>query len=162
MTMDNSKKFNPPNGLNFRSEPELTDKVMVPALQKIVSWLQQKSPYETLRLYHDWWEHDGLHFSKGETDFPKLFEMIASSKSLVEAMPRDEDVFIGIAPEDTMWYLRFYFTWNDEGTELQGRFDVTLPESWVENFNKDVVEKIGTKLVKEGSQKYYASILPGG
>jgi hypothetical protein len=41
-------------------------------------------------------------------------------------MSGDEDVFIGVAPGDGTWYLRFYLAGDDEGFDLLGRFDITL------------------------------------
>ncbi|HTC95650.1 MAG TPA: hypothetical protein VK699_19560 [Terriglobales bacterium] len=73
-------------------------------------------------------------------------------------MTTDDNVFIGIAPNDNSWYLRFYLNWDEEGFNLIGRFDITLPAELAERFRKDMTEPQAIELTEEDAQTYYESI----
>jgi hypothetical protein len=97
-------------------------------------------------------------FLSGAITFDDLFGIVRSPRSLLEAMPGDEDVFIGIAPEDDGWYQRFYLSWDDDGFNLLGRFDVTLPRALAGRY-KDEVGELELELVSQDSEVYYGSII---
>jgi len=151
-------KFNLPNGLNFRSECGIAGAALALALREVVGFLQRQEPFESLRLHHDWWERDRLHFDRGSLDYAKLFEIIRSPRDLLRAMPGDEDVFIGVAPASGQWYLRFYLAWDDDGFKQMGQFDVTVPSPLAASFRKEVVKELKIPLTEEDADKYYAAI----
>jgi hypothetical protein len=83
-----------------------------------------------LYRYEDWWEHDGMHFRRESIDIHRLFEIVKSPQSSLEAMPGDLDVFVGIGPENNTWYLRFYLAWDEEGHELSGGLTSSYKVAW--------------------------------
>jgi hypothetical protein len=83
---------------------------------------------------------------------------VGSPKSLLEAMSGDDDVFTGIAPDNSSWYLRFYLYWDDDGFNLLGRFDVTLSQTLVDHC-KEGVGRLGVEMVSQDSEAYYRSII---
>ena len=123
-----------------------------------MSFLQSLNPYVKLHKYEDWWEHDGLHFYREEVNFDRLFNIINSPRSLLESMPGDEDVFLGIAPDDDSWYVRFYLAWDDEGFDLLGRFDITVPQALAERYIKEVVGGLDIGMAQQDAEAYYKSI----
>ncbi len=150
--------FSKPAGINFRSSKELPASVLSKTLCQTVSFLQGVQPYIKLQKYHDWWEHDGCHFHKEQIDFHGLFQIVRSPRDLLQAMTTDDNVFIGIAPDDNSWYLRFYLNWDDEGLNLIGRFDITLPAKLAERFRKDMAEVQPIELAEQDTETYYRSI----
>jgi hypothetical protein len=77
---------------------------------------------------------------------------------LLEIVPDDDSVFVGVAPVTGRWYLRFRLEWDDEGFDLLGRFDITLPESLVEQFRTEVVRPLSLGLSEQDADSYYDSI----
>jgi hypothetical protein len=153
--------FVKPIGINFRSDNELSSNVLWKSLCLVVSFLQSVDPYKELHWYWDLWEHNGSEESLGhnkQIDFHQLFKIIESPRNLLYTMTTDNDVFIGIAPSDNTWYLRFYMNWDDEGFNLIGRFDITLPLELATRFRDEVVKTSPTQLSEQDSQTYYASL----
>jgi len=151
-------RFIKPEGINFSCSDNLSASVLSQALCKTVSFLQSLNPYQKLHKYEDWWEHDGLHFYREEVIFDTFFNIINSPRSLLESMPGDEDVFIGVAPDDGSWYLRFYLAWDDEGFDLLGRFDITVPQALADRYLREVVEGINIRMKQQDTGDYYKSI----
>jgi hypothetical protein len=150
--------FSKPAGVNFRSPDEVPAPDLARTLCRVASFLQSLDPYVKLQRYHDWWEHDGCHFHKEEIDLPRLFQMVESPRALLWHMSDDDNVFIGIAPHDQSWYLRCYLRWDEEGFNLIGRFDITLPPRLVERFRKEMAEVNAIRLQEEDAETYYRSI----
>ena len=150
--------FQKPTGTNFRSTKQLPSSVLSTSLCRIVSFLQGVDPYIELQRYWDWWENEGLHFHKEQIDFHRLFEIIGSPRALLYAMTTDDDVFTGIGPTDNTWYLRFYLNWDEDGFNLSGRFDITLPHELAKRFRDEEVKTLPTQLWEQDAQTYYASI----
>jgi hypothetical protein len=88
--------FQQPDGLNFASEGDVNVSQLSNVLCKVAAFIQRTSPYSRLEKYNDWWEHDGLHFYDRSISVERLFEMVTSPKTLLESMPGDINVFIGI------------------------------------------------------------------
>ena len=148
-----------PQGINLRSDPDLTPDVLSDALVKTVAFLQSIEPQASgLWEYADWWEHDGLHFAKGSLDFAALVQKVASPSTLLKAMPGDFSVFIGIAPQDFSWYLRFYLEPDPGEDESTGRFDLTLQPELMERYKKEVVEPLRLEIQEQEAHGYYQSI----
>jgi hypothetical protein len=147
-----------PKGTNFRCADALTAKDLAKALCCVARFLQEVEPYEKLERYDDWWEHDGLHFDRASVDFNQLFAMINSPRALLESVPGDEHVFVGVAPVAGGWYLRFRVEWDDEGCDLLGCFDITVPESLVEQFRTEVVRTLSLDISEQDADSYYAAI----
>jgi len=148
--------FNPPSGINFSSKalsaPKLTQ-----ALCRTASFIQVFETHGTLLFkYDDWWEHDGLHFSKDTITFHELFEIVKSPQALLQAMPGDEDVFVGMTSNSQSWYLRFYLSWDDEGCELSGRYDITLPAFLAADYISRIQDIV--KLEEQDAATYYNNI----
>jgi hypothetical protein len=152
-------EFTPPQGINFSSAGDLPASTVSAELRRIASFLQNLAPYANLYRYDDWWEHDGLHFQKCPFDFHGLFEMVKSPRDLLAAMPGDEDVFVGVSPEKGIWYLRFYLHGDQDGFELLGRFDVTVPHELAERFRAEVVGQMHLRALEQDADSYYRSIM---
>jgi hypothetical protein len=152
-------EFSKPQGINFSCVDNVSAEELALALCKTASFLQAVDPYVTLQRYDDWWEHDGLHFCRGETDFDGLFKMTRSPKELLQAMTADDEVFVGVAPDDGKWYLRFYLFWDDDGFRLLGRFDLTLPPRLEAEYQVEVVQKLNLEMTARESAVYYESII---
>ena len=134
--------YTPPKGINFRCASMVDIRTLSHALCKIVAFLQTVDPYQPLNRHDDWWEHDGLNFIKEQMTMHDVFEMVGSPRSIYERMPGDEYVHIGISPVDNSWYLRFYAAWDDDGMQLEGRFDLTLTDELAERFRQEVVPNL--------------------
>lgn len=152
-------EFIKPKGVNFSCSKELSAIELSKVLCKTASFIQQLKPYAKLKRYDDWWEHDGLHFYRESINFDQLFSIINSPKALLEAMSGDFNVFVGIAPENNSWYLRFYLDWDDDEENLVGRFDVTFPNQLAEEFKKDILSQFNFEIEKQDAEKYYRSII---
>jgi hypothetical protein len=151
-------QFIRPEGINFSCSDDLSAPVLSQALCRTVSFLQSLNPYQKLHKYEDWWEHDSLHFYRESVNFDTLFNIINSPRSLLYSMPGDEGVFIGVAPDDSSWYLRFYLAWDDEGFNLLGRFDITVPPALTQRYMKEVVERVNIGMKQQDAGAYYKSI----
>ena len=152
-------EFSKPQGINFSCVEDVSADELATALHKTAGFLQALNPYASLHRYDDWWEHDGLHFCRGESDFSGLFKMIRSPQSLLEAMPGDDEVFVGVASDDGDWYLRFYLFWDDDGYRLLGRFDLTLPARLQLDYQEEVIQKLNLEMKATESAVYYESII---
>lgn len=119
--------FSPPPGVNFHCRKDWPIAALSKALHQVCAFIQDFELDSPLTRYEDWWEHDGLHFNRGAITLHDLFGLVESPQSLLNAMQGDDRVFVGIAPADATWYLRFYADWDEQGSELIGRFDITLP-----------------------------------
>lgn len=144
-----------PEGINYSCSKEIDSYELSKNLLLIVSFLKQINPFTELHQYNDWWEQDGCHFSDGKTDFEELLEMITQNNLQMCFILSDFNVFIGIAPKDNSWYLRFYL---DEEENL-GRFDITLPDEMAEVFEKEVLNKLTLEMKKQSAETYYNSII---
>lgn len=111
-----------------------------------------------LNRFADWWQHDGLHFSEHPISFPYLFQVVRTPRALLEAMPGEPGVRIGIAPTDLKWYLRFILDWNDAETALEGDFDITVPRELAPDFRAEVVSQLPFAMAEEEARKYYTRI----
>ena len=70
----------------------------------------------------------------------------------------DEDVQVGVAPEDNCWYLRFYLSWNEEGYNLIGKFDITVPTQLADWFQHEVSGELEIGLKQQEAESYFRSI----
>lgn len=159
MSLELMKKFTTPKGINFSHKEDTSAANLVNALCKTVSFLQAIEPYIKFERYDDWWEHDGLHFWKDTINFNDLFSIVNSPMSLLKSMPGDFDVFIGVAPQDNSWYLRFYLDWDDDGFNMIGRFDITLPRKLSETYREEVLKDLSVNIEEKDSDSYYNSII---
>lgn len=154
--MDN---FVVPQGINLRSNYELLPGLLSEALVKTVGFLQSIQPHEeSTYRYADWWEHDGLHFAKGTLDFTNLLQLVQSPAALLNAMPGDFCVFVGVTAQDFRWYLRFYLDPDAQADDLFGRFDLTLPAELVARYREQVVGPLGLEMQEQDAGEYYRSI----
>ena len=132
----------PEKGKVFRTSLEHSLPGISEDLCCIVSYLQEQSESQELNRYHDWWEHDEMHFPAGSIDFHKLTRLIDSPRSLVEAMTQEHRVFEAIAPSDRKWYLRFLAEWDEDDAELVGEYSLTLAVEHCPAFEAEVVPKL--------------------
>lgn len=151
-------EFTKPEGINFSCAQEISAVELSKVLCRIVSFVQWLEPYIKLERYDDWWEHDGLHFYRNSISFDALFKLVNSPKSLLDEMPGDFQVFVGIAPENHSWYLRFYLDWDETDENLIGRFDVTFPREISDKFRKEVLNNFDLNIAEQDAEKYYQSI----
>ena len=153
--------FTLPKGVAFQVTEEIPVADLCVLLRQVVTFLQNldvSSP--RLRLYHDWWEHDGLHFEERHTDFHKLFAMVETSRAILDATPDEHAVFVGVAPEDSRWYLRFRAEWDGDEINIVGRFAVVLPADLVVAFKREVVSSAQHPLAEMSSEYYYKRVNP--
>lgn len=122
--------FVPPIGACYFTDDVVKVEELRLALRDIVPIFRNAEPFAKLKLYDDWWEHDGLHFDRGPLDFDSLFSLIRSNQSLLDSTPSDDFVYVGIAPEDNSWYLRYRVEWDDDGSELESNLAVIFDQKW--------------------------------
>jgi hypothetical protein len=152
--------FSPPSGVVFHTADEIPVDDLFALLRRVVTFLQNlelSSP--RLCLYHDWWQHDGLHFEKGCLTFHDLFTMVETLRAIFDATPDDHDVFVGIAPENGRWYLRFRAEWDSDDRSIVGRFAVIVPSDSAGSFRTEVTASFGHLLAEESSESYYKSVM---
>lgn len=147
-----------PKGTNFSCVEELSAVDFSKVLLKIIHFIQQLDSYSKFERYDDWWEHDGLHFYRNSISCEDLLKIVSSPESLSEAMPGDWYVFIGIAPIDNLWYLRFYLSDEDED-DLITRFDITFPNELVQRFKSEVLSQLNLEITEQDSEIYYQTII---
>ena len=152
--------FTLPHGVSFHSDDEIPVTKLCSALRRVVVFLQGlKFSPQQLRLYLDWWEHDGLHFEKRPLSFDELFRFIETPRTLFEVTPDDDKVFIGVASDDARWYLRFRAEWDANDQLIVGSFAIILPQETVQLFRREVVESLGLPLNDEDSAEYYQRVI---
>jgi hypothetical protein len=134
--------FRPPHGACFASESECALAHVSRDLCKIAAHLQSLDLFGKLVRYDDWYNHDGLYFERGKTDFHGLFALVQTPRDLLAATPDDEYVYVGVVPEDRRWYLRFRAEWDDEGESLVGAYSVTLSDELLEAFEIEIVSTL--------------------
>jgi hypothetical protein len=152
------REFAKPQGVCFLFD-ELPASVLSNVLCKIANFLQDVAPYAKLHRYDDWWEHDGLHFHRSLIDFDALYQIINSPKNLLESTPEDFAVFVGVAPEENAWYLRYRVEWDDEETNLVGSCAIILPLSLIEKFRVEVLQNLETKAEEKDSELFYQEVV---
>jgi hypothetical protein len=153
--------FSPPLGVTFYTTDDVPVTVLSATLRRVVAFLQNQrlSPQVPVTVYHDWWEHDGLHFEKGHATFHDLFTMVETARAIFEATPDEDEVFIGIAPNDGCWYLRFRAQWNADNQSIIGWFAVTVPSELADAFRTEVVTSSQCCLAEESSEDYYRRVM---
>jgi hypothetical protein len=152
--------FSPPSGVTFHTTDDVPVAVLSAILRRVASFLQAlqlSSP--PLRLYHDWWQHDGLHFEKQRITFHELFGMVETPRAVFEATPGDDEVFVGVAPEQSGWYLRFRAEWDAEGRSIVGGLGITVPSDLAAAFKSEVKSLFERHLVEEASESYYRTVM---
>ena len=147
--------FVKPKGICFLFGYELPASVLSGVLCKITNFLKSVAPYAKLHRYDDWWEHDGLHFHRSLIDFEALYQMITSPKNLLESTPEDFAVFVGVAPDDNAWYLRYRVEWDDDESNLIGNCAVILPQPLAEKFRTEVLQTLETQAAEKDSELFY-------
>jgi hypothetical protein len=152
-------KLEKPSGINFSCGENLSAVTLSTALCKTASFIQEINPYSELERYEDWWEHDGLHFHRESIKVERLFDIVHSPKSLLEGMPGDDEVFVGVAPDDNSWYLRFHLDWDEDEANLVGRFDVTFPTELAEQYKNVVLSELKIQMREQDAEGYYQSII---
>jgi hypothetical protein len=152
--------FSPPAGVTFHTAGEIAVSELCALLQRVAVFLQSlqlSSP--SLRLYHDWWQHDGLHFDRRAITFSDLFSIIQTPRAIFEATPNDHDVFVGIAPESAEWYLRFRAEWDVDDQRIVGSFAVTVPLGKARVFTTEIGATSQHRIVEEAAETYFARVI---
>ena len=152
-------QFNRPSGNCFQFGDEVPAADLSTLLCRVVSFLQEVDPYTKLHKYDDWWEHDGLHFSRGPIDFDAFFGLVNSAKRLLETTPDDDYVFVGIAPEDNSWYLRYRVEWDDDETNPVGRSDVILTRLIADQFRQIDWQELAPYVSEVDAESFYAETI---
>lgn len=147
--------FVKPEGVCFLFGDDLPAPILSGVLCKITNFLQNVAPYAKLHRYDDWWEHDGLHFQRSLIDFDALYQMINSPKNLLESTSDDFAVFVGVAPDDNAWYLRYRVEWDDDESNLIGSCAVILPQHLAEKFRTEVLQRLEIQATEKDSELFY-------
>ena len=151
--------FEPPTGIAFHTEGEVRGDDLVATARRVAVFLEGFiCTLEPLRTFHDWWEHDGLHFEKTRVTFPELFALIATARTMLDATPDDDHVYLGIAPEECDWYLRFRAKRDETYGEIMGTFGVIMPYDAAAVFKFEVEPRCEVDLIEEPSKTYYARV----
>lgn len=151
--------FNEIYGINFSIVNEISAFDLSKLLCKITNFLQTISPDGKLEQYDDWLEHDGLNFHKKSIDFNELFSIIQTPQNIYDAMPEDFNVFIGIAPQNKIWYLRFYLDIDERIENSVGRMDITLDENSAKFFEAEIINETNFSFNRRNAQEFYNSIM---
>ena len=152
--------FSPPHGVTFHTESEIAVTDLCALLRRVAAFVQGlQVSLPRLRLYHDWWQHDGLHFERGAITFHDLFAMVATPRAIFESTPNEDEVFVGVSPDDAGWYLRFRAGWDADDESIVGSFAVTLPAERAQIFSMDVADSSEHRLVEEAAESYYARVI---
>jgi hypothetical protein len=85
--------------------------------------------------------------------------LIGSSRAIYEAMPGDDAVRVGVAPLQGEWYLRFYAAWDDDGEQLEGDYDLTLPIQLAEPFRAKVQPQLKAPVEEGDSEGYFRRLI---
>ncbi len=152
-------RYYPPIGINFHCETMVDLQTLSQALRKIAAFLQLVNPYSPLIRHADWWEHDGLNFLNEQITMHDFFELVGRPRSIYTQMPGDDYVHIGVSPLDNAWYLRFYATWDDDGEQLEGRFDITITKELADRFKREVLQILPCHIEMAESEDYYKELL---
>jgi hypothetical protein len=150
--------FSPPAGVTFHPAGEISASDLCELLQRVVAFLQGLQ-LSSPKLYHDWWQHDGLHFDRGTITFHDLFMMVETPRAIFEGTPSDDEVFVGVAPENTVWYLRFRAEWDAEGKSIVGSFAVTVPMENAPSFATKVAAGSRHRLFEEPARTFYERVI---
>lgn len=119
--------FTPPDGVAFWTPEPVAPERLATFLRSVLPFLRSLQPQDRpLRGYHDWWEHDGLHFDKGGLDWDRAAEKLGSASSLRAATPDDDAVHFGIAPVPSSWYLRVRVAVESDDSEPEGSLGLVL------------------------------------
>jgi hypothetical protein len=130
--------FVQPHGTCIKSEHGSSLKEVSHDLCRIASHLQWLDPFIKLVRVDDWYNHDGLYFERGPTDFYGLFQLIQSPRELMRATPDDDYVHVAVVPENRRWYLRFRAEWDEPGETLIGHYSVTLCDELLDRFEAEI------------------------
>lgn len=149
-------KFTEPEGTNFRPQQEVALATLKLALGRIYAFLKSREPSPSLFRYDDWWEHDGLHTLRDKLTWARFKATIADEAEIIESMPGDFNVKVGIASPAMNWYLRYYVDLEDESKECF--FDITVPGEWEKDFRNEVEKALPIDWVTEKSAVYYKGI----
>ena len=144
--------------MTFHTVDDVPVAALSTVLRRVASFLQGlqlSSP--RLRLYHDWWEHDGFHFERRVITFHDLFAMIETPRAIFEATPDEHEVFVGVAPEDTRWYLRFRAEWGADDQSIIGWFAITVPSELAARLRVEMASE--HRLAEEAAESYYKRIM---
>jgi len=152
-----------PLRLNFHCVEDLPAGTLSASLRLVAVFFQTVDGDTNLRCHQDWREH-GVDFYpfmfEKRITFHDLFETVGSPRGLLSAASDDEGVFIGFAPDDDSWYLRYRLEWNEDGTHLIGRFDVTLTREMAQEFKTTTLRDLPVVLEEQDAEAYFASIGP--
>jgi len=152
------RPFLPPAGAVFHSESESALADVSADLCQIAAFLQRDAPSSKLERFHDWWEHDALHFPDGDTDFHGMFQRVGTPRALIESMTGDHRVFIAFSPPDRDWYLRFFADWDDDDANMVGEYSIALGINHSETFFTKVVPKLKCATTREDVLVYFKRI----
>jgi hypothetical protein len=151
--------FNAPTGIAFYTEDEVRGDDLVATARRIAVFLEGFiCTLGPLRTFHDWWQHDGLHFEQARITFAEALALITTPQTMVEATPDDDDVCFGIAPEECDWYLRFRAERDETYGEYIGALGVVMPHDAAAVFKAEVLPRCEATLVETPSETYYASV----
>ncbi|UYV11973.1 MAG: hypothetical protein NCW75_11785 [Phycisphaera sp.] len=146
--------YEPIDGVCFWCEPMPAARLSA-LLKDVVAFLHNVDPHAELTRFHDWLQHDGLHFFVGSVVFARLFSDVSSPRDLLVATPEDDLVYCGVEDRSRRWYLRFRVEWDDAGFELSGDFALVLVDALAEGFATRFADR---GLYREPAAEYFRRI----
>ncbi|MCR9145077.1 MAG: hypothetical protein NXI24_22755 [bacterium] len=151
-----SPEFREPEGINLRTEDDLRLEQLHELFFRIFRNVLIADPGKKYHLWHDWWEHDGLHFPARSVRLEKLMDLTVDLNAFVKAMPKDFKVRLGITPDDFQWYLRMGYDPEDGESflDITGPPDTRSQESLAAEFTA-----MNLKCIQENASEYYRRIV---
>lgn len=133
----------PFDGLTMSTQDYIPVGVLRRALRTIVFHLQRRWGEADLFSLHDWHFHDSYVSTEKPIAWAEILAIVSTDENVIDASPGDDQVFLGIFPEDRDWYLRFYVPEIDDlpGCEYltrHGRFDLTGPSNLVKSLEREI------------------------
>lgn len=127
-------------------------------LCRIVAFLQTHQHGDAMERFHDWWEHDALHFPQGSIDVAEVFRVVGTPRSLIESMPGEHRVFIAVSPKSRSWYLRFLAYWDDDDSNLLGEYSIALAEPLSTEFAEQAASNLKCPVAHGETIAYFRRI----
>lgn len=151
--------FTPPSGVTFHTERALGGDDLVTVTRRVIAFLEESvwTPDE-LRIYDDRWEKDGRRFERKRVTYAGLAAMTKSARAMLDAMPDDDCVKVGVAPEGNEWYLRFRAARGETAGEAVGTVAVVLSRDAATLFRLDVQPRCEPPLSEAPSKSYFARV----
>lgn len=143
--------FKRPTGVTLSCCRHLHAGDMSRVLSRTVGFVGRLAPPARLERYDNWWEQRHLYFFCNYLTVSQLSDIVKSPRNLLEVMHCDRCVFVGPISGENSWCLRFYLSWDGEGFNLSGEFDLTLPQGLAAQY-RVVMDAAGVELEVQNAE----------